>query len=124
MDKMLSFAGAQQGKKYVYLSEGPITFDSSGFVCYVLRYMGLNASNLSAASLSTVDKWVKISDLDALLPGDLLFFNASESQKISHSGIFLGGDQFIHASSSAGCVKVSRLSGHYAGSFVTARRIF
>ena len=124
VDKMLSFAGAQRDKKYVYLSEGPSTFDSSGFICYVLRYMGLNTSRLSAASLSAVDKWIKISDLDALLPGDLLFFSPSGSQKISHTGIFLGGDQFIHASSSSGCVKVSRLSGYYADSFATARRIF
>ena len=124
VDKMLSFADAQRNKKYVYQSEGPSTFDSSGFICFVLRYMGLRTSRLSAASLSAVDKWTKISDLDTLLPGDLLFFSSSVSQKITHTGIFLGGDQFIHASSSAGCVKVSRLSGYYAQSFSIARRIF
>ena len=124
VDKLLSFAGAQLDKKYVYSTEGPRTFDSSGFICYVLRYMGINTAELSAASLSAVDKWVKISDMGALLPGDLLFFQSGDSLKVSHTGIYLGGDQFIHASSSAGCVRVSRLSGHYARSFSIARRVF
>ena len=40
VDKMLSFAEQQLGKKYVYSTEGPSTFDCSGFVYYVLKYMG------------------------------------------------------------------------------------
>lgn len=124
VDKMLEFASAQTGKKYVYLAQGPGAFDSSGFIAYVLRYMGISTPRLGAAGLSAVDKWVKISEMSALLPGDLLFFQSEKTRKITHAGIYLGDSQFIHASSQAGCVKLSRLSGHFARSFSTARRVF
>lgn len=124
VDKMLKFANALTDKKYVYQAEGPGAFDASGFVRYVLRYMGIAVPRQSADALSSTDKWVKITDVSALLPGDLLFFKSDGSIKISHTGIYLGEDEFIHASSSAGCVRLSRLSGYYASRFSVARRVF
>ncbi len=124
VDKMLKFANALTGKEYVYQAEGPGAFDASGFVRYVLRYMDVAAPSQSAAGLSKVDKWIRISDVNALLPGDLIFFKTGSSEKVSHTGIYMGDDQFIHASSSAGCVRLSRLSGFYASRFCVARRVF
>ena len=42
-------------------------------------------------------------------PGDLLFFSTTEAGA-SHVGIAVGGDEFIHAPSSKGVVRVERLS--------------
>lgn len=124
VDKMLQFANDQLGKKYVYSTEGPGTFDCSGFIYYVLRYMGISTSRRSASGFSTVDAWEKISGINTLLPGDLLFFKSDDSARISHTGIYMGSNQFIHASSSTGSVRVSDLTGYYARNFSIARRVF
>lgn len=56
-------------------------------------------------------------------PGDLVFFNTNGSGA-SHVGIAIGGDEFIHAPSSNGDVRVERLNASYwASRFVGARRV-
>jgi cell wall-associated NlpC family hydrolase len=53
----------------------------------------------------------------------LLFFATTE-RGASHVGIAVGGDEFIHAPSSTGVVRVERLSQSYwAKRFLGARRI-
>jgi cell wall-associated NlpC family hydrolase len=55
--------------------------------------------------------------------GDLVFFT-TVAPGASHVGIALGGDEFVHAPSSAGDVRVERMSGAYwATRFVGARRV-
>lgn len=59
---------------------------------------------------------------DELHPGDLIFFN-TDGKGISHAGIYMGDDQFSHASSGKG-VQISKLSeAYYAKRYVTARRV-
>jgi cell wall-associated NlpC family hydrolase len=60
---------------------------------------------------------------DALQPGDLLFFS-TEGRGASHVGMAIGGDEFVHAPSSRGEVRVERLSAPYwASRYIGARRI-
>ena len=58
-------------------------------------------------------------------PGDLVFFQ-DYGAVASHVGIYIGGDQFIHASSSyynGHCVVISSLTETYYNShYYTARR--
>ena len=122
-EKMLAFANEQLGKKYVFSTEGPNTFDCSGFVYYVLKYVGVSTSRYSSSGFSKVENWLAI-DRAALQPGDLLFFKSDSSSSISHTGIYIGDNTFINASSSGGCVKISSMSGYYDRNFVLARRVF
>ena len=124
VEKMLAFANEQLGKPYVYSTEGPATFDCSGFVYYVLKYMGVSTPRYSASGFSNVDNWDLISGQSSLEPGDLLFFKSDSSTRISHTGIYIGGDTFIHASSSGGCVKISTMTSYYDRNFVQGRRVF
>ena len=124
VDKMLAFANQQLGKKYVYSTEGPNTFDCSGFVYYVLKYMGISTRRYSAAGFSNVESWEKITQQRDLKPGDLLFFRSTSSSRIGHTGIYLGNGEFIHASSSGGCVKISTMTNYYDRNFELARRVF
>jgi cell wall-associated NlpC family hydrolase len=56
--------------------------------------------------------------------GDLVFFSTT-SPGPTHVGMAIGGDEFVHAPSSAGVVRVERLSGRYwAPRFIAARRVF
>lgn len=56
-------------------------------------------------------------------PGDLVFFT-TVAPGASHVGIALGGDEFVHAPSSTGVVRVERLSAAYwSARYVGARRL-
>ena len=56
-------------------------------------------------------------------PGDLVFFE-TVSRGASHVGLAIGSDEFVHAPSSRGVVRVEKLSASYwASRFVGARRV-
>ena len=60
---------------------------------------------------------------NSLEPGDLVFFETYEPGP-SHVGIYIGNDQFIHASSGAGHVTVTPLNKtYYRDRYLGARRI-
>jgi cell wall-associated NlpC family hydrolase len=60
---------------------------------------------------------------DDVKPGDLVFFE-TVSRGASHVGIALGSDQFVHAPSSRGVVRVeSYASDYWKRRFVGARRV-
>jgi cell wall-associated NlpC family hydrolase len=94
-------------------------FDCSGFVQYVYAQHGVQMPR-------EVREQFRIGeDVDPrrLEPGDLLFFT-TVAPGASHVGIALGGDQFVHAPSSNGVVRVENLSSRYwANRFVGAKRV-
>ncbi len=56
-------------------------------------------------------------------PGDLVFF-ATVAPGASHVGIAIGGDEFVHAPSGRGEVRVERMSAPYWSTrFIGARRV-
>ena len=72
-----------------------------------------------------MDKVMKIAKEHNLKVGDLVFFdtNGANDGNVSHVGIYLGNNQFIHASSSKGKVVISEMSSYYSGAYVNARRV-
>jgi cell wall-associated NlpC family hydrolase len=94
-------------------------FDCSGFTRYVYAKYGISLPHSSAAQAGT---GASISR-DALQPGDLVFFQTN-SRGISHVGIYIGNDNFVHAESRGRGVTVSPLSSSYYGSrYRGARRV-
>ncbi len=123
--KVIELAQAQVGKPYSYGSNGPNSFDCSGFVYYVLKNSGYSISRYSSATYAYLSQWATVSDVNSLAAGDLVFFKSDKSDNISHMGIYVGGGSFIHAAPSSGGVAVSGMtSGYYQRNFVTAKRIF
>jgi cell wall-associated NlpC family hydrolase len=60
---------------------------------------------------------------DQLQPGDLVFFS-TVTRGASHVGIAIGGDEFVHAPSERGEVRVERLSAPYWSTrYLGARRM-
>ncbi len=57
-----------------------------------------------------------------LLYGDLVFFR-TEHNRVSHVGIYVGHDEFIHASSSKGVIITSMLEKYWSKRYAGARRI-
>ncbi len=63
-------------------------------------------------------------DTRDLRAGDLVFFDTMNAHAATHVGISIGGDEFVHAPSTAGQVRVERLGSNYwAPRFVEARRV-
>jgi cell wall-associated NlpC family hydrolase len=65
-------------------------------------------------------------ELEAIKPGDLVFFSTNEDLKdISHEGVYIGNGQFIHASKSKGSVIITPLNDPYFQKrLVGIKRIF
>ena len=123
VDDAIKLAKSKLGCKYVWSTEGPKTFDCSGFVYYVLKNSGVKVSRLNAAGFSQNSSWTKISSTGSLKKGDLVFFQSSSSSRVSHTGIYIGNGEFIHAASGKGKVVISSLSsGYYNRNFVCGRR--
>lgn len=125
---LISFAKKFQGKPYRYGANGPSAFDCSGFTCYVFRNFGISLPR-SASSQGNANIGTKIINSGDLIPGDLVYFTnnrGSGSRPVHHAGIYIGGGNFIHASSSkrGSGVKISTLnSGWYKDGFCWGRRV-
>ena len=67
---------------------------------------------------------IKVARAD-LEPGDLILFNDRGRGRVSHAGIYLGDDQFIHSSSSrSGGVRIDSLDDSYWNrSYLQAKRV-
>ena len=119
--EIVSLAQQYLGVPYVYGGSSPSGFDCSGFTMYIFAQVGVKLPHGATSQLS-YGASVSRSELQ---PGDLVFFQ-DYGAVASHVGIYIGGDQFIHASSSSGnsrCVTVSSLTeSYYANHYYTARR--
>lgn len=121
---MLDYALTLRGKPYILGAEGPDAYDCSGFVYACLNQAGYPVGRSTADTYSKNDKW-PLAPVDALQPGDLLFFYSTDRPGvIGHVGIYMGDGNMIHASSSYGCVIVCPLSGWYTQNLSHARRVF
>ena len=98
-------------------------FDCSGFVGFVFRKeAGLELPRSTREMIELDAPKVSRSELE---PGDVVFFNNRGRGRVSHAGIYIGDDQFIHSSSSrSGGVRVDSLDDTYwRASFMQAKRV-
>lgn len=97
-------------------------FDCSGFIGYLFREQAGMSLPRSTREMINVD--APLVARNKLKPGDLLFFSTSGRGRVSHAGIYLGDDQFIHSSSRrGGGVRVDNLGDSYwSKTFIEAKR--
>jgi len=120
--EMLDIAEEQLGKPYVWGAEGPSSFDCSGLVYYCLKEAGSSRGRYNAAGYSQVSDWEKITSMDDLEKGDLLFFSTN-GKSVGHTGIYIGDGLMIDASSANGeVVERACKTGFWESNFVVARR--
>jgi cell wall-associated NlpC family hydrolase len=108
-----------RGAPYRNGGSDPSGFDCSGFVWYVFGQHGIRVARTVGEQFR---EGVEIRT-DTIEPGDLLFF-ATQGPCATHVGMAIGGDEFVHAPSTRGEVRVERFSAPYwASKYVGARRI-
>ena len=118
---IVAYAKQFLGVKYVYGGSTPSGFDCSGFTQYVMRHFGYSINRTASTQLKNGTA-VSRSDLQ---PGDLIFFRQpGSSYAATHVGIYIGDNQFIHASTNDYTVRIDSLnSSWYSKIFTAARRI-
>lgn len=94
--------------------------DCSGFVRLVFK--NSNEAELPRTAKEISKKGEKIDTKD-LKPGDLVFYNTLK-KSFSHVGIYLGDNQFIHAPSAGGKIRIESMNlSYWKKRFNGARRI-
>src|ERR671911_2093402 len=102
------------GVPYRWGGASPSGFDCSGFTMYVYAQVGVSLPHYTGS------QWAMGTPVsrDQLQAGDLVFFNG-----LGHMGIYVGGNNFIHAPHTGDVVKISSMTGWYSSTYVGARRL-
>lgn len=119
--EIVNYAMQFLGYPYVYGGSSPKGFDCSGFTSYVYKQFGYSLQRTASGQL---DNGYAVS-MGELQPGDLVIFKKGGSSKpASHVGLYIGNNQFVHASTSRVGVIVSGMDeAYYTTGFVGGRRL-
>ncbi|MEA1914227.1 MAG: LysM peptidoglycan-binding domain-containing C40 family peptidase [Campylobacterota bacterium] len=118
---LVKLARKKLGKRYVWGAQGQNSFDCSGFTYYVAKTNGIKLPRKAIAQ-SKVGKPISKKNL---VKGDFVFFDTSKKRRgyVNHVGIYIGNNQFIHASSAGKKVIITSLNKpFYKQRFKGARR--
>lgn len=110
------------GTPYVYAAHtcGEGT-DCSGMVMEV--YQAVYGIKVHRNTAKMLEQNCRVIDLDDLREGDLVFFCTNSDGRVSHVGIYLKDNKFVHASSSRGVAVDDLRQNYYATHFHAAARV-
>lgn len=120
-DELLSNAMGLLGVAYRFGGTSPTTgMDCSGFMQYIFRKtFAINLPRTSAEQ-AQMGTYVPRAELQK---GDLVFFRTA-GNRISHVGMYIGNNRFIHAPRTGKSIEITSLSNSYWNSkYATARRV-
>lgn len=121
-EQIVAYAKQFLGTPYVWagtdLNKG---VDCSGYVYAVMKHFGISVNRSSSTMVSN---GIAVSKAE-LAMGDLVFFATDGTGNISHVGIYIGNNQYIHSSDGkANGVTISNMNDAYSkNTYVTARRV-
>lgn len=119
--KLLQDANSYMYTPYVWGGSTPDGFDCSGFVYYMFTKHGVAMARESSSVMATRGFAV---DKSRLMPGDLVFFDTTNSGGVSHVGIYVGNGQFISATRSKGIYIQSMETTYWTTNYKGARRYY
>ncbi|HEV2072474.1 MAG TPA: C40 family peptidase, partial [Thermomicrobiales bacterium] len=109
---MVDYAMRYLGYPYVWATHGPASFDCSGFTYWVA--MNVMGKNIGYGTWTQVAAGTPVSR-SSLQPGDLVFFQNTYTAGLSHVGLYIGNNKFIHAQNESTGVVISDLDSSYYG---------
>jgi cell wall-associated NlpC family hydrolase len=120
LEKVTWCARKQQGRLYCWGGSSPKTgFDCSGLTQYAFQQgAGVSLPRTAAAQYNAA---LKVPETEAR-KGDLVFFK-TRGKQVSHVGIYLGDNRFIHAPRTGKSITTSKLSGYWKRHLVGFGRI-
>ena len=119
MDSLAITATGLTGAPYQQGGDTPSGFDCSGFTRFVFAQHGISLPRLTQEQYRT-GRRVAAPDVR---PGDLVFFT-TVAPGASHVGVAINRDEFVHAPSEDGVVRIERLTDRYwANRYLGARRM-
>ena len=120
-NEVVRVAQKYKGSRYVWGGASPKGFDCSGFTWYV--YQEATGMDITRG---VDEQWrlgqsVRQGELQA---GDIVFFKNTFERGLSHCGIYISGNEFIHAENEQTGVIISTLdSDYYSDHYAGARRL-
>jgi len=119
IDKLLKVANEMMGVSYVWGGQTPAGFDCSGFIHFAYNEAGMKSSRTSTDGYFSRSYYV-----DKPKVGDLVFFKDTYRSGISHMGIYVGNNEFIHAGTSTGVTKTSLNNSYWKKHFDSFKRFY
>lgn len=105
---------------YRWGGTGPGGFDCTGFVYFLYKSIGIP---IPRTIESMYQKGSQVGKQN-LSPGDILYFVNTFRRGLSHVGVYLGGNKFIHASSHGRGVRIDSIdSSYFIRRFFSAKQI-
>ena len=117
--QITDFALTYLNTPYIWGSTGPKSFDCSGFVNYVYKEIATVQLPRTSYNIAKLKNKVEKDDLQI---GDIIYFETTKKKRISHVGIYIGDNKFVHASSAKKKVVISEIEGFYKRAYRGAVR--
>ncbi|WP_245539444.1 C40 family peptidase [Thiofilum flexile] len=120
-ERVIRVGSQQEGKRYRWGGESPLNgFDCSGLVQFSMKKGAGVALPRTAADQYAISTKVPISKA---MRGDLVFFNTSKRKRISHVGIYLGNNTFLHAPRAGKRIQRAEINGYWRNRLIGFGRI-
>lgn len=114
--ELVADAAPLLGKPYVWGGQTPETgFDCSGLIVYLFQQQGITIPRTVATM------WDAGTSVDVPAVGDIVFFQ-TEGSTVSHAGIYVGNNQFLHSGSSTGVTISPFNSPYWSARYMGAKR--
>ncbi len=113
-------AQSQVGKKYRYGGESPSKgFDCSGLIWWSYKKHGITVPRVTSGQAKTGKKVLS----KHAKAGDIVVFRMGKNSNSIHTGIYAGGNKFIHSPSSGSRVRVESISSYWKPKLIAVRRV-
>ncbi|OSI08115.1 C40 family peptidase [Neisseria zoodegmatis] len=121
-DDLIGSAMGLLGVAYRYGGTSASTgFDCSGFMQHIFKRSMQISLPRTSAEQARMGEHVSRSNLQ---PGDMVFFRTMGGGRISHVGLYIGNNRFIHAPRSGKRIEITSLSNKYWNSkYAFGRRV-
>lgn len=120
-DHLIKTAKRYIGVPYRWGGESAVSgFDCSGYTMVIYQQNGLNLPR------SSRQQWKAGKPIapSQLLKGDLVFFATSGGKQVSHVGIYMGADKFLHAPGRGRKIQIASLKDRYFKSHYLGARTY
>jgi uncharacterized protein YgiM (DUF1202 family) len=108
--EMVDYAMNYIGFPYIWATAGPNSFDCSGFTYWVTKHV--LGQDIGRGLWTQVVAGTPVS-YGNLKPGDIVFFQNTYTWGLSHVGIYIGNNQFVHAENEDTGVRISSITSNY-----------